>query len=633
MNKVKILPFLLFAALLLAAFFIAAANTGVAKAQVDPAYKFSLASYKVTYDISDNCSIAVTEDITVSYEGYASTGFIRDIPVNAGAQVRNVDVKKLNDGKLSAVNYSVDIEYRDFISVDIGDYTNKKGVTESYRLTYTYNITNKSVNGGVLPLNPIGTGWECTISGAEVTLILPDGYQSAKCYYGAVGSTAELEFSDSQTNDSGRTVITASCSYLAAYNGITFYLTFADGAIKSYTDFTPYIFIIIGLVILVLLIVLKLLVFNKSVLTPVVNYEASHKMDPLIMGKLIDNKVNSEDITSLIYYWADKGYLKINLDDKDNPVLIKIVKALPETSPNYEQIIFNNMFARGDAVQTGSLSGTFYGTVQQATAQVNAQTKGLYDSKTIGISVIFAIIGGLLMGVAPLAISIFFISSTMMYLTAFIALIPALLIYAGAETVMYYRLKLSRGKLIGLSVAMVALCAVFTTLYTLLLPSSLIGTLPKILLGIISCAIIGCSVSLISRTKAYTEKLNDIVGFRNFIILAEKDQLEMLLEDDPQFYYHILPYAQVLGVTDKWEEKFKDITVTPPRWLTGNTVNTVLEFYMINTLIRGSMAKMSAGMISRPSSSSSNGGGGRFGGFGGGGFSGGGFGGGGGRGR
>ena len=48
--------------------------------------------------------------------------------------------------------------------------------------------------------------------------------------------------------------------------------------------------------------------------------------------------------------------------------------------------------------------------------------------------------------------------------------------------------------------------------------------------------------------EAFVKQLNEIIGFKNFIKLAEKNQLEKMLEQDPQYYYHILPYAQVLGV-------------------------------------------------------------------------------------
>ena len=163
----------------------------------------------------------------------------------------------------------------------------------------------------------------------------------------------------------------------------------------------------------------------------------------------------------------------------------------------------------------------------------------------------------------------------------------------------------------------------------MLVPSGIIDYLPKILLFVVCCAISVLSVMLVSRTESYRKNLNNIIGFKKFIELAEKNQLEMLLEEDPQFYYHILPYAQVLGVTDKWEHKFDDLTVSPPDWLAGDLLTGYIQFSMLNSIMRSSMGKMSSAMVSSPSSSGMNGG---FG-SGGGGFSGGGFGGGGGRGR
>ena len=40
----------------------------------------------------------------------------------------------------------------------------------------------------------------------------------------------------------------------------------------------------------------------------------------------------------------------------------------------------------------------------------------------------------------------------------------------------------------------------------------------------------------------------------------------MLINDDPNYFYDVLPYAQVLNVTNTWTDKFKDITLIPPSW-------------------------------------------------------------------
>ena len=596
-----------------------------AKASAYGDYRFELENYEVTYDIAANCEIKVTEVMKINYLGIDSTGFYRDIPVNGGARVKNVNVEGVELLHGNTVPFEVTIQDGDFVTVDIGDRTAKYNRSETYRLTYTYCISNRTVKNGTLPLNPVGTGWDCVIKHAEVKLILPDGYESAVRYVGPKGYAAsDMNFTTDMEN--GRLVLTTSQDNLKAYNGITFDLTFKKGAIKPYSDFTPYLFVIAAAGLIILIVLVKVLFFCKNRLTPVVNFEPPEGLDPLMMGKLIDNRVNSEDVTSLIYYWADKGYLKINFDNKYDPVLIKI-KNLPPTAADYERIVFESLFKNGDSVKTSLLGNSFYVTYERATAMVNEKAKGLYSSVSIGVSILFAVIGGLLTGLAPFILALTEISGTFCYAYGFVTLIPALVLYGFAESIAYNRFK-NRGKknIIYLSLlpVIIILCSL---IYALLIPSSVIPFLPKFLLCAVSLAAVCISAVIISRTPEYNKKLNEIIGFRNFILAAEKDRLEKMLESDPQYYYRILPYAQVMNVSDIWEEKFKSLTVAPPVWAVGSSLD-IFDFMLINSVIRSSASGIARGMITRPSSSGSNGFHGSFGGF-----SGGGFGGGGGRGR
>ena len=110
-----------------------------------------------------------------------------------------------------------------------------------------------------------------------------------------------------------------------------------------------------------------------------------------------------------------------------------------------------------------------------------------------------------------------------------------------------------------------------------------------------------------------------LLGLKRFIKVAEKKRLEMMVEQNPQYFYKILPYAYLLGVSKVWIKQFENIAVPPPEWAVNNSFN-INNF---NRFARGFNASVvpsvANGGISRSSSS------------GGGGFSGGGFGGGGGR--
>ena len=583
----------------------------------------------MTYDIQSNREIYVREDLTVKFTGYSSTGFIRDLPVNGGELVRDVRVSEIVGGNLTDVPYDVyDNESDgsttyDFLLIDIGDYENKTGETLTYRIEYTYILTKSQEGKNNIALNAIGVGRDpyCDIKNANVTLILPNGYKSYECSIGSIYSDEEREMTES-TKD-GRTVLSLSSLALDYNEGVTVGLTFEDGALTGYFDFTPYIFAILGAVLLVVVIILKMTVFSNNNVVPVINFEAPEKSDPLLMGKLIDNKVDTEDITSMIFYWADKGYLKIDLTDQNDPVLIRVFNQLPAGTPDYEQTLFYGLFAGGEVVRTSSLANRFYVTVDKATSQVNSSAKGLFEKSSMVACLIFAILCGVVAGIAPLIIGFFGLSSKYLTFIPLAMIIPMIIINAIGQGIITGQYKFKKGTVWLLRLAALGVTAFATFLYVLLTPPFVMQVVPEIIVSVVCCLAAYLSAMLISRTKEYTQKLNDIVGFKQFILLAEKDQIEKLLETNPQFYYHVLPYAQVLGVSDKWEDKFRDITLPPPVWCTNSY--GFFEFYMFNRILHNSFAHMNSHMYSRPNSSGSSGHGGFGGGHVGGGHGGGGF--------
>ena len=114
--------------------------------------------------------------------------------------------------------------------------------------------------------------------------------------------------------------------------------------------------------------------------------------------------------------------------------------------------------------------------------------------------------------------------------------------------------------------------------------------------------------------------------FRNFIEIAEKDKLEKLIDENPSYYYKVLPYAQVMGVSDVWENKFKGINLQPPEWAYGYNYN-VFDYILFSALLRSTWRSTARAFVPPPSSSGRSGGHRGGGGF----HAGGGFGGGGGR--
>ena len=93
--------------------------------------------------------------------------------------------------------------------------------------------------------------------------------------------------------------------------------------------------------------------------------------------------------------------------------------------------------------------------------------------------------------------------------------------------------------------------AVFVTIpfAGLLSQSFLYIVLPPFLSTLIAPVII----QSIRRYSAEGRKLrSEIDGYREFIDKVEADRIAKLSEEDPLFFYHVLPYAMVFGLADKW---------------------------------------------------------------------------------
>ena len=133
------------------------------------------------------------------------------------------------------------------------------------------------------------------------------------------------------------------------------------------------------------------------------------------------------------------------------------------------------------------------------------------------------------------------------------------------------------------------------------------------LIGTIICFI--CFYHLKKRNKNALRLLGKLLGFKQFIETAEKRRLQMLVEKDPQYFYSVLPYAYIFGISDKWIKQFEGIMKLKPDWYSGGHFGTSFRRFS-NAMQSVSVPSVANGGIS---SGSSSGGGGCSGGGGGGG--------------
>jgi uncharacterized membrane protein len=201
-------------------------------------------------------------------------------------------------------------------------------------------------------------------------------------------------------------------------------------------------------------------------------------------------------------------------------------------------------------------------------------------------------------------------------LPAFLAI--ALLLFYGSEIRYKSPKERKRVRVIAVVVAVVA-----TLVYSFVFNVHVISPVERVVLSLSSFVLVFFACETLSHTEKYVLILGDILGYKDFIVHTDEDKIKVMLEENPELYFDVLPYAQVLGVTNEWENKFKAILIEPPSWATYHTYD-VFNYLAFNRCMRN----MAAVAYTRPQSSGSSagrsGGGGSFGGFSGGGHGGGG---------
>lgn len=590
----------------------------------DNSYTIKTISSVVT--INEDSTVDFTETITVDFHS-PHLGIYRDLATNSGERYRNIEIIRSD---------WYEIGHEDgFLRISLGLPDGASRVTgeQTYSYSYTMILPERGDYTDIY-LNLIGFGFTTDILKADVTLYSPAQLSDMKFFTRYASSSQSDEVSavyEGEENGSHKYAISAVS--LPPFNGITMRADIPEGVIADYPEPFPIAELVACVLLAAAGIVLLLTAKNGQEVTEITNYYPPEdtdgtEMTPADVGLYIDGTLSAQDITSMIFYWASKGYIEIEDAQSKNPLLVKKREMSADEAGGAKYLhLFDRIFSAGDEVRVDSLQYKLASSFRSIVNEASKKTGKFYDKKASFLSAA-VMIASIVVVVAIAAVKAFIDVRTADIIPNYILFALAIVAgYSGLSLLWKYGYKLKNYKAccIAAGLAAIAVATAASLLPALLTPD--VMTLPRALLAGAGAAFAACSAAFFRRrTSSYRKILGEVAGFKNFLEVAEKDRLEMLLEENPQYYYDILPYAHVLGVSDKWEDKFKDIALEPPRYVSGG--ETAVNLYLYTRLMHSMDAGMRSAMSHKPSSSSRSG----FGGFrgGGGGFGGGGFGGGGG---
>ncbi len=420
-------------------------------------------------------------------------------------------------------------------------------------------------------------------------------------------------------------------SALAPAEGIFIDISYPDGSFGFLWAF-PYLAILFMPILLLVLAYLLFLRFGRDeTVSPVIEFYPPDGLSSGALGYVINRIVDPADMSSMLLYWASHGHILFTATSKRD-FTIAPGTPLDDAHPFWEQNAFSELqriFAgSGDIVSKSTLETEFYRVTAKMKSAIPLYFKNghrLDDSKAGKISALTAFLA-FIYGFLLTAITVYRASSdtTLAFMGGMITSLGGLFVFGLVFLISAGWYKRSKIRDFFLIAAISAAVLIGSLIYTVFMQAAGVAApIPLLLFNVLSLAAVQSIAVFIRKRSTYGQRLLErVVGFREFLIQAEKERLEALLDEDPEYYYHILPYALVLGVSDIWEDKFRDIPMTQPGWYDGGYGGYAFSYVALTSLARSA----STDMARHTAPPSSSGGGG----FSGGGFSGGGGGGGGG---
>lgn len=664
-------------------------------------YDYVIDKYDINMVVNENNTFDITETIT-AYFNVSKHGIIRTIPLR-NTVTRLDGTKSINRSQVT--NLSVNKEYtaskrNGKYKIQIGSANRTLTGEQTYVIKYTYNIGKDPVKDyDELYYNIIGNEWDTVIGNITFTITMPKEFDSSKLGFssGTIGSTNNTNV---KYNVSGNTITGNYKEILGAGKALTVRCELPEGYFRGtllIMDIREYIFFFIPLLFLAISILLWYKFGRDDQVVETVEFYPPEGLNSLDIGFLYKGRAENKDVTSLLIYLANKGYIqisnkkidmnqnkvdlsedakmrakqkivdlqnKIKEEKQNNPSSNKVkyyenllnVYQNIDTPINYEQYgltssikiankknnfiikklkdydgdnlneqwFMEGLFEYGRTEVTDEmLYNKFYTTSDRILSNMNNKQnqEKIYEKTSLNkkiVIILMMIVTYCLITISP--ISTYGEPETLIFALSFpgIGFSVMISMLLSEKHIVEKVFSLIWGIFFG------GIPWVFMVLPALLQDSTYIIEYIVGSMCIIGMAI--CLKYLSKRTPYGNEMLGKLRGFKNFLETAEKEKLEALVMENPTYFYDILPYTYVLGVSDKWMKKFETISLQSPTWYDSTTSFDVNSF---GTFINSTMSSTQTAMASSPSSSfgsdssggSSSGGGSSGGGSGGGGGS------------
>ncbi len=461
----------------------------------------------------------------------------------------------------------------------------------------------------------IGTGWDCEIENSSF-IIEFEGSPDLSGMQFYCGKAGENGSEDVRWQAEGNTVYGITLRTLDPGEALTGWVRLPEGffsEVRRANKFMMYLSLLLSIAVFAFTVFrMNKVNLERGKIVPTVEFHPPENFNSAEVGYVIDESADQEDFISLIVWYACHRNLKINEVKKNKFDLEKITP--PEGSAPYLKTVYDALFV--DEAKRGE---SLYNAIDKAKKQVAEGFVGersLSDEKLKTSNFLWGLASLACIGLTLFGASYNCDFESLIYIIgaqAGISVFWSMMISSHLQpvNVIPFKKKLWQYVLYGLLLLVVlslSATMIGADVFPFFAVSNILGSLALLAVKRTSYA---------SRYKI--EITGKLKGFKNFIKTAELEKLKRLCDENPEYFYSVLPYAYVFGLSDRWIKQFEKLVVPP---LDNFSSYDVTRSFNVATFVKScdtSVKSYTSSVSSYSSSKSGSSGGSSGGGFGGGG--------------
>ncbi len=587
--------------------------------EVDAREAFDIRFHDVEMEVNEDGSIKVIETMGVHFTEqrhgiYVDISKKYNMTWQIGSQTREksyffpiTNVKVLSSHASEIDNGS------SYIRIKIGSGSSYAQEEETYKWTYVIHTSDLDLDGmQMVFMNIIKPyGWNTDTEKCSFTITMPKKFDTDNI---AVASPEGMTYGTGTTGHLsvevvGNVIKGSYDALLTNSEGITIQVLLDEGYFQ-FEDINK-AGILSSIIAGIMAIVSGFVFFRfgkDDPLIPTVEFYAPEGLNSAEVGTVIDEEANDNDVVSLILDWGRRGL--ITIEETENDLLLRTVPEAQEQLSGYEKNFFEGVFRGKEKRYVSTMKYNLYKKVERCKVDIEKK----FDTKTHGLVTKSSTVAQFLMCLfcaLPVCVTlvicwrkVYYEIAPMLVVSGFVAIATIM----GCFLFCYYvkkkyinkawkKLLLIFGTSLLFAVPIVAL--------TLVLEHCHIKPIFTVIVIAITMLMVLLTGFMKKRTSYGNEMLGKVLGFKEFIRVAEEDKLKMLQEQDPMYFYNVLPFAYAFGLTNIWNDHFKNIEIPECRYYTSYSPYSD-RYHMVHSL-NSNMHTVSTAMNSRPAESSSGG--------------------------